>query len=240
MELIALRHGQSAANAAFAAAADPDSTRAPGGATGIPGAGEITTRWADVRDVDVPLSPLGRRQSARIGEWFAVVPVDRRPELVVVSGFRRARQTWRVAREAAVAGGVFLPEPIVDARVGDRRMGEFELLTDREIRSRFPREAARRARDEVNFRPPGGESFPDLADRVEPVLAQLRDRHPQARVLLVVHDAVVLALRHLIEGVPWQRLLAAEPVANGSLTRWADVGTALRLVEVNRTEHLSQ
>jgi 2,3-bisphosphoglycerate-dependent phosphoglycerate mutase len=222
MELIALRHGQSTANAAASA---PD------------GAAE-RARWAEEPDVDVPLSRLGFLQSERIGQWLAGLPASRRPDLVITSSYRRARQTWQVARAVAEAHGARLPQATVDDRLGDRRMGELELLTDHEVGLRFPDEAARRAGDEVRYRPPGGESFPDISARVGPLLSRLRTQHSGSRVLLVTHDAVVLALRHLIEGQPWPSLLAAGGPANGSATRWVGDGAALRLADYNQAKHL--
>src|SRR5688500_13799753 len=72
-----VRHGQSAGNVARDAA----------DAAGLP--------MIDIaeRDVDVPLSELGERQSAALGAWFAAMPEDRRPTTVLTSTYRRARQT---------------------------------------------------------------------------------------------------------------------------------------------------
>jgi probable phosphoglycerate mutase len=47
-------------------------------------------------------------------------------------------------------------------------MGEWQGLSRREVAKRLPDEYAARGRDIVNFRPPGGESFADLAARVLP------------------------------------------------------------------------
>ncbi|BCJ63675.1 histidine phosphatase family protein [Polymorphospora rubra] len=223
-ELTVVRHGQSEANAAFAAAA----------ATGALDSG-ITGR-----DADVALSPTGRGQAAALGRWLAGQPAGHRPEAVVCSPYRRAVQTWDLARAAADGLGVRLPAATTDGRLGDRVMGELELLTGAAIAARFPAEAARR-RDlgEFRYRPPGGESFGDIAARLAAVLADLEPRYAGRRVWLVAHDSVVLMLRHLVEGLTFDDLaavVAAGPVANASITRFrAGLG---RPVEYNGVSHL--
>lgn len=61
------------------------------------------------------------------------------------------------------------------------------------------------------------------------------------QVLLVAHDAVVLMLRRLIEGLSWQELgdvVQAGPVANASVTRRRQTEGRLQLIDYNRTDHL--
>lgn len=226
IELIAVRHGQSIANAAFAAAE----------ANGAHDSG-IT-----VRDHDVPLSPLGRRQAAHLGVSMATWPAQRRPDVVLCSPYLRARQTLEIASTAATGRGVSLPSPCFDIRLRDRVMGELELLTSRAIEARFPLEARRRIDvGEFHYRPPGGESFDDVAVRLNELLCDLHKRHPGNRILLVAHDSVVLMLRRLIEGLSWQEITditRTDPVSNASVTRWRKAGKMLRLVDYNQIRHL--
>ena len=225
--LAVVRHGQSEANAAFVAAAVTG--RLDSGITG--------------RDADVVLTALGRAQAATLGEWLAGRPAGERPQVVVCSPFRRAVQSWQVAQAAAAARGVRLPDPVIDARLVDRRMGELELMTAAAIAARFPAEVDRRARDgEFDYRPPGGESFPDVVDRVSAALADLDRDHPGERVWLIAHDAVVLAVWVVVERLPVSDLaavVAAGPVRNGSVTRFRQSGGRMRLVAYNDTTHLT-
>jgi Histidine phosphatase superfamily (branch 1) len=50
------------------------------------------------RDVDVPLSDLGERQSVALGRWFADQPVTGRPDVVMSSPYRK--NEFRVAFES--------------------------------------------------------------------------------------------------------------------------------------------
>jgi len=227
IEVTAIRHGQSAANVALAAAA----------AAGLVDSG-ITGR-----DADVTLTNVGRRQAAHVGWWLAELPSDRRPDVAVCSPYLRARETWRVAMAAAAAIGVTLPEPALDDRLVDRLLGEWELLTIAAINQRYPEEAARRwETDEFIFRPPGGETFGDLAERVASFVADARRRYAGRRLVIVAHDAVILMLRKVLDGLSWPEIRAvndAGSVANGSVSQWADSGSGLRLVSYNLVDHLS-
>ncbi|WP_223770159.1 histidine phosphatase family protein [Streptomyces huiliensis] len=199
-ELIAVRHGQSTANVLFDRAH----------ATGTPA---VLPAGADLR---VPLTPLGREQAAGLGRWLAATV----PDAVVVSPYLRARQTWEAMADAAGRLGcrASLPAPVLDERLRDRDMGVFEGHDANAIRARDPGEVLRRERaGEWAYRPPGGESLSDVAARVRALLHDPDAVPPARRVLLVAHDAVVVALRHVLGGEtpdrPW-------PVPNASVSRW--------------------
>ncbi|MFC7329893.1 histidine phosphatase family protein [Marinactinospora rubrisoli] len=221
-ELTVVRHGESLANVAFAEAEahghDPQ---------GLP-----------ARDADVPLSGRGEKQARRLGEnWLARLPTAGRPGAVVVSPYVRAGQT---ARTALAAARLDLPL-YVDERLRDREMGVLELLTPAQIRRRFPEEAERRARiGELYYRAPGGESWADIALRTRSVLADLHERHAGEHVLIVAHDATVLLLRTVIEGLDEAGMTAAPSAHNAAVTRWAfqDRYTA-RLLDDNVVSHLA-
>src|SRR5919199_1175360 len=53
------------------------------------------------RDVDVPLSALGERQSRALGRWFGQQPESERPEIILCSPYVRAHQTADLIRSAA-------------------------------------------------------------------------------------------------------------------------------------------
>lgn len=60
----------------------------------------------------------------------------------------------------------------------------------------------------------------DVAQRVSAAMTDIANQHAGQRVLLVTHDAVVVMLRCVLEGVDLDTVLAEGPVVNGSLTRW--------------------
>jgi probable phosphoglycerate mutase len=223
-ELILVRHGQSLANVAFAAA-DAD------------GLMEVAVSG---RDAEVPLTETGEEQAAALGRWLAALPAERRPQVVITSPYLRARETWRIAAEAS---GLDLPAPTTDDRLVDRLMGDLELLTRAAIAARFPDEAGRRAAaGEFEYTPPGGESFADIAVRLRSFLDDLNERHPGERVIVIAHDAVVLMMRAVIEELGWDEVLTVEKesgnVRNASITRFDAASGVLTLDRYNVIDHL--
>jgi probable phosphoglycerate mutase len=221
-ELVLVRHGLSASNVAFPAA----------DARGLLESG-LTGR-----DADVELTGTGRRQAAAVGKWLAELPADRRPEVVVTSPYRRARETWRLAAEAS---GLDLPAPVTDDRLVDRRLGEFEMMTRAAIARRFPEEARRAEGGEHRYRPPGGESFADIEVRLASFLADLNSAYAGRRVIAVAHDAVVLMMRAVIEELDWDgvlRVSTGDSVRNGSITRFDGRSGRLVLDRYNAVDHL--
>src|SRR5438045_8704040 len=84
-----VRHGQSQGNVARDAA-------------DLAGAHEIDI---DLRDVDVPLSALGEEQARAAGRWFAALPRDERPEIILSSPYVRAELTAALISEQGALGG---------------------------------------------------------------------------------------------------------------------------------------
>lgn len=191
-----VRHGQSQGNVAREAAHEA-------------GLHEIDI---DVRDVDVPLSDLGHQQAEAAGHWFAALPEDERPEVILSSPYVRARQT---AEAICSAGGLSDPvKMIVDERLREREFGIFDRLTTVGIRSRFPEEAAHRAKlGKFYHRPPGGESWADVILRLRSALNTINLHYCDRRVLIVCHQVVVLCMRYILEGLTEDEILAIDKQA---------------------------
>ncbi len=215
-----IRHGQSTGNVTAEAAET-------GGAEMI----DIPER-----DADVPLSDLGREQAEAVGSFLTKMAPEDRPQIAVVSPYLRTRQT----------AGLALAEPgipmVVDERLRDRELGVLDLLTGRGVQARLPDEAARRARlGKFYYRPPGGESWADVLLRLRALLRELRQDHPDGRVLLVAHEATVLLIRYLAEELDEAELMAvarATTVANCSISSWRRADGALRPEQFNAVHHL--
>jgi 2,3-bisphosphoglycerate-dependent phosphoglycerate mutase len=175
------------------------------------------------RDADVPLSDTGHEQAAAVGRWLADVPPERRPQLIVVSPYLRAQQTAALAVANLAEAGVRIPA-VTDERLRDRELGVIDLLTNLGVRARLPGEDARRRRlGKFYYRPPGGEAWTDVALRLRSLLRDLRDDQPGSRVLLIAHDAIVMLLRYLVEGLTEAELMAVvrtTAIANCSITSW--------------------
>ena len=108
---------------------------------------------------DAPMSPAGE---AQIRELSARLRPRVAPDAIYCSDLSRARRTAEL-----IASGPAVPIRVRPA-LREIDMGEWQGLSRREVAKRLPDEYAARGRDIVNFRPPGGESFADLAARVLP------------------------------------------------------------------------
>jgi probable phosphoglycerate mutase len=222
-ELILIRHGQSASNVAF-----PKADAEGWVESGLAG-----------RDADVTLTELGRAQAEAVGRWLAELPEADRPQVVITSPYLRARETWRIAAETS---GLDLPAPSTDDRLVDRLLGDLEMLTRAAIAQRFPDEPGRLEQaGEFHYRPPGGETFGDIAERLTSFLADLNHDHAGERVVVVAHDSVVLMMRSVIEGLDLEGIAAVAAkgsVLNASITRFDGSSGRLVLDRYNTVDHL--
>ncbi|MFF5174554.1 histidine phosphatase family protein [Micromonospora sp. NPDC000089] len=225
-ELAALwivRHGESTANVAASAAE-------ASGAELI----DLTHR-----DADVPLSATGEEQARATARWLAGLPEARRPDVAVVSPYLRAVRT---AQLALADTGVPASR---DERLRDRELGILDGYTGHGVQAHFPAEADRRRRlGKFYYRPPGGESWTDVALRLRALLGDLRRDHAGRRVLLFGHDALVFLLRYLVEGLTEEELMGLtreHVIANCSVTGWsADAEGQLVPDIFNDVRHLHQ
>jgi broad specificity phosphatase PhoE len=202
-----VRHGESAGNLAREAALAAGLARI-----------ELTER-----DVDVPLSPLGERQACALGHWFAGMPEDKRPDVVLCSPYLRAQRTAHFIREC---GGVSddLPEFVVDERLREKEFGILDRLTASGVRASHPDQAEfRRVLGKFYHRPPGGESWCDVILRLRSAMDTVGLHYGGRRVLVVGHQVVVLCLRYLLENLSEAELLAIDrqgEVANCGVTEY--------------------
>ena len=167
-----------------------------------------------MRDVDVPLSPLGERQAKALGRWFGALPESERPTVVLASPYLRARETARLAMEAAELDPDDVPL-IVDERLREKEFGILDRLTNHGIRSHYPKESERyRLLKKFYYRPPGGESWCDVILRLRSVIDTMTRDYRRERVLVVGHQVVVHCFRYLIERMTEEQILAIDRMHN--------------------------
>ena len=204
LELWLLRHGQSLGNVANDAARQ---------------SGVDRLDLAD-RDMDVPLSELGTEQAVAFGKWLGDQAAEYRPDVVVSSPYVRAIGT---ARQVIEAAGMDV-EVIPDERLREREFGIVDLLTHQGIVAQYPSEAERRKRlGKFYYRPPGGESWVDVALRLRSLRDSLVREYPDQRVLLVTHEVPIIITKYLVERLDERSALALSAdgrLANCSLTTY--------------------
>jgi len=219
-ELWLVRHGESLANvaASIAELGGHDVVESP------------------ARDADVELSPTGVLQAEAFGTWLGAV--SELPDVAFSSPYVRAEQTLIHAMARA---GVTIPVG-VDERLRDRELGILDLLTRFGVQKRFPEEAARKAwLGKFYYRPPGGESWADVALRVRSFLSDLDARGVEGRVLVTAHDAVVMLFLYVCLGMREQQLLdfaQTNTVLNASVTKLSRTATGWNLDVFASADHL--
>jgi len=203
--LYVVRHGESAGNVAREAALE---------------AGHPVIDIG-MRDVDVPLSELGQKQSEALGRWLGSLPTKERPNIVLTSPYLRARHTaGLIVKASGMKEDTY--SLVVDERFREKEFGVLDRLTAIGIRERHPDQAEfRRLLGKFYHRPPGGESWCDVLLRLRSATEMISREYCGERVLIVCHAVVVLCMRYLLEHMTEPELLAIdkkEEIANCSVT----------------------
>ena len=202
-----VRHGQSAGNVARDAAEAAKGIRI-----------DIAER-----DVDVPLSTLGVQQSEALSGWFASLPPDQRPNVVLHSPYLRAAETARIVTAGMDPDQII--SATVDERLREKEFGILDRLTTHGISQRYPDlYEQRRHVGKFYFRPPGGESWCDVILRLRSLLDTVVREYARERVLIVGHQVTVNCFRYLFERLDEANILAfdrAADVPNCSVTSYS-------------------
>jgi probable phosphoglycerate mutase len=177
---------------------------------------------------DIPLTGLGLEQAAAVAARLAARGgID----LVLTSPLRRARQT---AQAVADAAGVPLA---VDDDLAETDFGSWEAMSFAEVMAGWPDELAAWQADAAAA-PPGGESFAEVAVRVDAALDRLLAVHQGQTVVVVSHVTPIktMVCRALL--APTAALFRMHlDVAALSEAAWFADGPAL-LRSLNDTAHL--
>lgn len=179
------------------------------------------------RDIDVPLSDLGRQQAQVLGDWFGKLPVNQRPTVVLSSPYIRA---WHTAQIITKNLGPTIDKPdhfhtfISDERLREKEFGILDRLTRLGIAQKHPDLYDQRQHvGKFYFRPPGGESWCDVILRLRNVLDTITREYPGERVLIVGHQVIVNCFRYLLEHMTEEEILdtdRASDVPNCSVTSY--------------------
>jgi len=184
-------------------------------------------RFSGMRDL--PLSDSGIRQAQAAACRLATgVPVD----AVVSSPLRRAFDT------AVIAAAKLGLTAVINDDLRETDFGEWEGLTLAEVQQRWPAAAAAWRHDPEQA-PPGGESFADVAHRVEKACDRLLRDHDGRTVLVVSHVTPIKIMLCRALDVPLgtiYRLYLGSACIN-EIQWYGDGFTAVHCV--NDTSHLS-
>jgi broad specificity phosphatase PhoE len=174
---------------------------------------------------DVGLSERGLRQAEAVAQILA----GYRPDVVVSSAMRRARDT--AAPIARACGVPHLLEPLLH----ERRVGLLSGMPTNENGGVWPATLRAWIAGDTAFAPEGAESFDAIRARVLPVWQRLTHEHAERTLVVVAHGIICrVLLLSLLPGytvADWQRIPTPN-VGISELEHIGDVWHAQRISEV--------
>jgi broad specificity phosphatase PhoE len=149
--------------------------------------------------LDVPLNEVGREQAAMAARYIAALG----PSAIFASDLSRATQT--AAALARLTGLSVKLDPDLRERAG----GEWEGLSDVQLRADYGQTYAHWTSAPSAWAPPGGESGDMVADRASGALLRVADSVPGGSTAVVVSHggALGLATGRLLGSPPGLRML---------------------------------
>jgi broad specificity phosphatase PhoE len=191
--------------------------------------GETELNRADVfrGRADPPLNERGLRQAEAASRGLAGLPL----EAAYASPLARAVQTARIIAEPhrveVEAHPLFI----------DVDYGEWSEKDIVEVGRRWPREFSLWQEDPASLRFPGGESLPEVRERLEKGLELLRRRHG-GRVLLVGHKVVNRIILCICLGLGLEGIWRLDQ-SNGAINLIDEAPGGWLLRRMNDVSHLS-
>ncbi len=156
------------------------------------------------------LNALGRAQAARLGERFRTSP----PDAIVSSDLERAVETARIV---AAACGIAAERIALDRGLREIDVGAWTGKDHRAIAELYPEEWAAWSAG-LDVRRGGGETYAELAERIDRALDRIAEAHHGARVLVVSHGGAIRSVIGRVLGVSAEGFRALAAVGNAGIT----------------------
>jgi probable phosphoglycerate mutase len=164
---------------------------------------------------DPELSAVGTAQAQAVAKEIAAL----QPDVLIASPLARTRQTAE-AIQVEVGLDIHFDEAWIECA-----FGEWDGLNVSEIQERYPNEWAAWV-SSTTARPPGGESFYDLAVRMEPVFNELALTYPGKKIVVVTHNLLIKTIATLVMGSPLESVYHIDitPCSVTSIKVWESDG----------------
>ncbi|MGO9483329.1 MAG: alpha-ribazole phosphatase [Rhodomicrobium sp.] len=171
---------------------------------------------------DLPMSANGE---AQIRELATRLNGRMTPDAIYCSDLVRSRRTAEL-----LADGRAIPLDI-KPELREINLGAWEGLSRRDVAEDQPDEYERRGRDIENFRPPGGESFADLAMRVLKFWESLAAENAETTIAIAAHAGVNRVILCHVLGMPLRNLFRlAQPPGCLNVIHWKRDGPTVHLL----------
>jgi len=137
-------------------------------------------RFSGGNGSDPELSATGLKQAQTVAKEIAI----RKPDILIASPLIRTRQT---AEAIQVETGLDIHFDDAWIECG---FGEWDGLTVAEVQAKYPNEWSAWVSSPA-YAPPGGESYNEVAARIEPVFTDLALTYPGKTIVVVAHNMVI-------------------------------------------------
>lgn len=176
--------------------------------------------------LDFPLSPTGEAQAQRLARFL--VNAGYRFDAAYSSPLTRARATALVLTTA-----LGLPDAELTGELSELNAGSLQGLTRDEIAASFPGFLQRGLGELGDFSEYGGESYADVQERVQRLVARFHERHRPAahRVLVVAHGGTNF---HLVKA------LVCDPVPRVMSLKFGNCTSTLVRIRERRGQYLGE
>jgi len=181
---------------------------------------------------DGPLNPeltdIGLDQAEKVANAVAAL----NPEVIIASPLRRTTQTAE-----AIARATSLPIVFEDAWI-ECSFGIWDGLSIDEVKEKYPADYQAWI-SSTGFAPPEGESYDNVAVRVDAALNQIAAEYPGQRVAVVTHNGTIKSAAKVVIGGPAESIfhIDVSPCSITTVSIWPSDGLrALR--SLNEQTHL--
>ena len=185
--------------------------------------------------LDVELSRKGVAQAEALANWIADQPVHF--AAVFSSDLKRAVQT------AQIIGRRVGLVPQLYRGLREVHGGEWQGLVRTEIEARFPGKLHMWDAQLDSFTVPGGESLPDVQERIYATYERIVAGHPGEAIIIVSHGAALTALLAALHDwdlvATWQSRQARMGNTGVTVVSHDHDGKTHDLLVLNSSEHLS-
>lgn len=185
------------------------------------GAIEATEEKRFIGQIDLPLTPDGRKQAERQARQLMDIPFSG----IWCSDLKRAYETAAIVSRDRGLAIQSAPE------LREINLGRWDGMAMKQIREQFPDLWKARGEDFGNFRPPGAESFADLRQRVVPFILRIAAKSA-GNTLIITHAGVIRVLLCHVLNMPLSHLFRIH-LDYGGLTLIRDINGMSQVRAVN-------
>ncbi|CCO22730.1 histidine phosphatase family protein [Maridesulfovibrio hydrothermalis] len=152
-----------------------------------------------IGQTDLPLSAAGERQARTLADSLCCIDY----KSFYASPLTRTMQTASYIDQKCAIPPIPCPE------LQEINLGKWDGLSFKKIKKDFPEQYRMRGKDIAGFRPPGGENFLDLKDRVSEAINRISSEDTPA--VIVTHAGVIRIVMHLILNFPLENIFKIKP-----------------------------